>query len=305
MLPQSPRLGVIGFGEVGYHISKGLKGAGVGQIVAYNNGTRNRPPYTEAFRHKAQSIGVSLAPTLEEMVHNSDLILSTVIPTTSLEVAGEAAPLLTPAHFFVDLNSCSPEAKREGCALVEEKGGHYIDGVIMDNPLAQEHRSNIWACGEGAEEFHQVMGKYSMNIRVIPGKVGDAALLKMIFSVIAKGAQALLWESLLALHKAGLDPQVYHGLNNWVSQMGLLERADAVIAHSAIHAGRRAGEMEFAADTLLSLGVEPMMARATAQRLAWSAGFNFPDQFPDEFPSGYKAVFEVMDRITAEGQART
>lgn len=303
MLPQNPRLGVIGFGEVGYHMAKGLKEAGIGHILAYNNGKRNRPPYTKAFKEKAETVGVKLATTAKELAETSDLILSTVIPKTSVEAAREVAPFLTPAHLYVDLNSCSAEAKQEGWALLQKRGGRYVDGVILGGPLREGHRSQIFASGQGAEEFRDTMSRYGMNIRVISGKVGDAALLKLIYSVIAKGLQALIWESFLALHQAGLDPKVYDGLNTWISQMGLLKRADMVIGHSAIHAGRRAGEMEFAADTLRGLGVEPMMTEATVKRLAWCARFNFPEYFPEGLPPSYKAVFEVLDRLTQKAKS--
>ncbi|MFC1933541.1 DUF1932 domain-containing protein [Chloroflexota bacterium] len=325
MLPENPRLGVIGFGEAGYYMSKGLKEAGFGQIVAYNNGRRNKPPYTEAFKQKAQSIDVKLTTTLKELIENTDLIFSTVIPQASVEVTREAAPFLAPSHLYVDLNSCSPEAKREGWGILKERGVCYVDGVIgVGNPIQDEnrspipstgegakesratiskyeHRSPICAAGEGAEEFHDTMSKYGMNIYAVSGKVGDAALLKMIISTLAKGIDSLLWESFQALHKAGLDPKIY--ASHWASRAGLFDGADHMISRTAIHARRRAGEMEFSADTLRSLGVEPIMAEATAKHLAWCAGLNLQDYFPEGQPSTYKAVFEILDRIKQEGKA--
>jgi len=304
MLSNSPRLGMIGFGEVGYHMAKGLKGAGVGQVMAFNNGNRNRPPYSDAFKQKAGDIGVVLAATMEELVRGSDIVLSAVVPTAALEIAREASPYLTSSHLFVDLNSCSPAAKEEGRGLVLERGARYVDGAIMDRPVSEEHRVCIFASGEGAGTFHDAMTGFGMNIRVISGRVGDAALLKMIYSIIAKGMQALLLESFEALYRAGLDPDVYEGLNNMVSQSGLIERAGPIIAHTATHAGRRAGEMEFVGDTLLRLGVEPTMAQATAKRLTWCAGLNLPQHFPQGLPSSYKAVFEVVNKLAVEGQPR-
>ncbi len=304
MVSDGPKLGIIGFGEVGYHMARGLKGEGLGWVVAFNNGNRNRPPYSDAFREYAAGIGVVLTATVEELVRGSDIVLSTVVPTAALETAREASPYLTSAHLFVDLNSCSPEAKEQGRDLVLTRGTRYVDGAIMDRPVSDEHRACIFASGEGAEAFHDAMAGSGMNIRVISGRVGDAALLKMIYSIIAKGMQALLLESFETLYRAGLDPGVYDGLNNMVSQSGLLERAGPIIAHTATHAGRRAGEMEFVGDTLLRLGVEPTMAMATAKRLTWCAGLDLPQHFPNGLPSNYKAVFEVVNKLVGEGQPR-
>lgn len=303
MLPKNPRLGVIGFGEVGYHISKGLKGAGISHITAYNNGQRNRPPYTKTFTEKADSIGVNLVATLKELAENSDLILSTVIPKNSVEVAIGVTPFLTPAHLYVDLNSCSPAAKQKGWAILKKRGERYVDGAILGGrPLREEHRSCIVASGEGAEEFRDTMSLYGMNIWVISGKVGDAVLLKQIHSVIGKGLQALVWECFLALHKAGLDAHVYDRLNTSIARMKLADQADNIIGRSAIHAGRRAGEMEFAADTLRSLGVEPIATEATAKRLAWCASFNLPKYFPEGLPTSYKEIFRIIDTITQQAK---
>lgn len=300
VFPENLRVGVIGFGEVGSSIAKGLKGAGISEIVAYNNGSRNKPPYTQAFQQKAERIGVRLVTAPKELAYRSDFILSTVIPTSSVAATKETAPFLTPEHLYIDLNSCSPETKKEGWNILKERGARYVDGVILGAPFKEEHRAQMFASGEGAQEFHDVMSKYGMNIRVVSGNIGDASLLKMIISVLGKGIQALLWESYLALHKAGLDPDIYKDLDYWLTDMGIFDQADELIGRSAIHAARRAGEMAFVGNTLRSLGIEPMMSEATEKRLLWCAGFNFKEYFPEGWPSGYKVVFEVMDKINQE-----
>lgn len=302
MLHENPRLGVIGFGEVGYHISKGLKGAGITQIVAYNNGRRNRPPYTKTFRKRAESIGVRLATTANELAMNSDLILSTVVPTASVESLREVVQFLTPAHLYVDLNSCSAAAKQDALAIIKKQGASYVDGVILGAPVRLGHRGCIFASGEDAGKFRDIMSPYGMDIRVISGKVGDAALLKQVHSVIGKGIQALLWESLLAMHKAGLDPHVFDGLDIPISRMKLFDQADSMIGRSALHAERRSGEMDFAADTLRRLGVEPIMTEATAKRLAWCASFKLPEYFGEGSPPSYKEVFRILDTITQKAK---
>lgn len=299
------RLGMIGLGEVGFNISKGLKQAGVSQITGYARGPRNKPPYNEAFKRRVQDSGIELATNLQKVALNSDIIFSAVFPKSALDVTREIAPFLSPLQFFFDLNSSSPRDKQAGWAVMNERGVHYVDGVIMSGPLREQHHAQIFAAGIGAEELRDTMNTYGMEIRVVSNNVGDAALLKMIHSIITKGIQALLWESFLALHKAGLEPRVYDGIRNWVDEMGLFARADRLISHSAIHASRRAGEMEFVADTLRSLDITPIMTEATIKRLEWCAQFNFPDYFLDGLPAGYKTVFDVLDKIVEENGERT
>jgi len=59
MIPKSPRIGFIGFGEVAYHFSKGLKADGIREILAYDKNAREIKKGDGATR--AQEAGVQLA----------------------------------------------------------------------------------------------------------------------------------------------------------------------------------------------------------------------------------------------------
>src|SRR5688572_29462416 len=107
-MPESPPLGIIGFGEVGYYTAKGLRQAGYGDIYAYNNGERNRPPYTDAFRNRADEIGVVLVDSLKELAAGSRVLFSATSPATALSVAKQAAPHVGTQHIYTDINSCGP-----------------------------------------------------------------------------------------------------------------------------------------------------------------------------------------------------
>src|SRR3990172_13333063 len=79
-MPESPRLGIIGFGEVGYYTSKGLKASGFGDICAYNSGHHHRPPYSQQYRQRAEEVGVTLMDSLADLAGRCQIILSSTPP---------------------------------------------------------------------------------------------------------------------------------------------------------------------------------------------------------------------------------
>jgi hypothetical protein len=64
-----------------------------------------------------------------------------------------------------------------------------------------------------------------------------------------------------------------------------------------VHGERRAREMEEVAETLRAVGVEPIMAAATARRQDWSARLDLRGHFGDEGPSTYREVLDVVNRL--------
>src|SRR5262249_19546851 len=74
--------------------------------------------------------------------------------------------------------------------------------------------------------------------------------------------------------------------------------ADYMIGRVVVHGERRAREMEEVAETLRAIGVEPIMAEATARRQDWSARLDLRSQFGPEGPKTAAEVVEVVARLT-------
>jgi len=65
-----------------------------------------------------------------------------------------------------------------------------------------------------------------------------------------------------------------------------------------VHGERRAREMEEVAETLKAIGVEPLMAEATARRQDWSAQLGLKSHFGSDGPRSYREVVELVSRLT-------
>ena len=79
--------------------------------------------------------------------------------------------------------------------------------------------------------------------------------------------------------------------------------ADYTIGRVVVHGERRAREMEEVAETLRAIGVDPIMAEATARRQDWSALMRLRECFGPEGPSTYSQVLEVLKRTETPERA--
>ena len=102
--------------------------------------------------------------------------------------------------------------------------------------------------------------------RIVGADVGRASAIKMIRSVMVKGIEALTDEMMAAAAAAEVADEVLASLDASEAARPWAQRAAYNLERMATHGARRAAEMEESAKTLQSLGVEPLLTRATVQR---------------------------------------
>jgi hypothetical protein len=71
-----------------------------------------------------------------------------------------------------------------------------------------------------------------------------------------------------------------------------------LITSNAIHARRRAGEMEGVVELLNEIGVDNVMTVATMKKLMWSADLGLRDLFNGEMPEHMEEVIKHMPKGT-------
>jgi len=140
-----------------------------------------------------------------------------------------------------------------------------------------------------------------MNLEVISERIGAASAVKMCRSVVVKGLEALMLECVLGSVPYGADERVFATLDETFPGMDWKKLASYMIGRVVEHGERRAREMEEVAETLRSVGVEPVMAEATARRQDWLAGLGLLEHFGGKAPDDYRAVAQaVAERGDAE-----
>jgi 3-hydroxyisobutyrate dehydrogenase-like beta-hydroxyacid dehydrogenase len=231
----------------------------------------------------------SRSTSLAEAMDGADAILSLVTADQALTAARKAADLLSPGAWFFDMNSVAPDTKRAAAAVIDARGGRYVDVAVMApvNPARLSTPLLVSApYGENGAVILKQIG--FLNVRVVGREVGRASTIKMLRSVMYKGMEALTAECLIACEKAGVTDEVLNSFgHDWAS--GADYRLDRMIVHGL----RRAAEMHESSQTLQSLGVAPMLTDGT---IGWQQAMGELGVTP--VPEGLKAkLAAILERM--------
>jgi 3-hydroxyisobutyrate dehydrogenase-like beta-hydroxyacid dehydrogenase len=293
------KVGFVGFGEAAYHIAKGLRGAGVDRVYAYDINTY-APVLGEKIRGRALETQTELVGSNAALGEASNVIFSAVTADQALEAARQIAPHLRAGHYYVDLNSVSPRAKQEIGKTVSAGGARFVEAAMMAPVPPHGHKVPTLLGGAAAPALLELLQPFGVRMEVVStDQIGRAAAAKMFRSVVYKGLEALMLECLLGASPYGAEGRVFASLNESFPGVDFEKLAHYMIGRVAIHGERRAREMEEVANTLRELGIEPMMAAATARRMDWAAGLDLRSRLGGEFPKTYHEALELIAEAEA------
>ena len=297
-----PSVGVIGFGEAGFHIGRGLKEAGLESIAAYDLNAKH-PALGERIRRHAAESGVPLVDSPASLAEAGHVLISLVTADQAAAAARQCAPFLDAGHLYADLNSVSPDAKRAVEAVVTGAGARFVEGAIMAPAPGRGHRAPILLAGPDAGELVDALASFGMRMDVVSGRVGAAAAVKLCRSIVIKGLEALIVESALAAGRFDAGERVFASLEesfpgvDWPRMAGYMSR------RVAIHGERRAREMDEAARMLDAIGIEPTMAAAAARVQDRCARLGIRDWFNGDPPEDYRAIAAAIESLSARAPA--
>jgi 3-hydroxyisobutyrate dehydrogenase-like beta-hydroxyacid dehydrogenase len=262
------RIALIGLGEVGSTLARDLSAH---DLTAWD--VKFADPESAASRNAA-AIDVTPAASATEAVAGADLVISAVTAANDLVAAEAVAPGIAPGAFFLDLNSASPGQKQASAAVIDGAGGRYVEAAVMSPIHPKRIASPMLLGGPHAAAFADLAGPLGFaGIEVFSDVVGKASATKMCRSVVIKGVEALLTESMLAARAYGVEDRVLATLSNLLPSDDWEKLAAYMISRALEHGERRAEEMREAARTVAETGIEPLMATATAARQDFSARF--------------------------------
>jgi 3-hydroxyisobutyrate dehydrogenase-like beta-hydroxyacid dehydrogenase len=256
------KFALIGFGEAGSIFGEDLVAAGH-EVAAYDVLLHA----SAVMRDRALRFRVRAAETFDDAVVGADVVISAVTASSSSDVAAQAARALKAGQLLLDINSVSPAKKVANAALVEAAGADYVEAAVMAPVPPQRLRVPMLLGGRRASAVAQLLCDVGMNATALSDKIGVASAVKMCRSIVIKGLEALTLESMLAARRFGAEKEVLESLNGTFPGMGWTGKLpDYLISRVAEHGLRRAAEMREVALTLSDVGVDPVMASATAKR---------------------------------------
>lgn len=260
------RIALIGFGEVGHILAQDLAGHEL-SVFDILFADHHSWPFVSA-----GALGLHPAASATEAVKGAELIISAVTAANDLQAAESVAPGLEKGAVFLDLNSASPGLKQAAGQAIEAAGGRYVEAAVMSPIMPKRITAPILLGGLHAAEFQPMLAEIGFTgAEVYSDKVGPASATKMCRSVMIKGVEALVTESMLAAREYGVEKTVLDSLSNLLPADDWEKLAQYMIGRSLEHGVRRAEEMREAAKTVEEAGIEPLMSRAIAERQDWAA----------------------------------
>jgi 3-hydroxyisobutyrate dehydrogenase-like beta-hydroxyacid dehydrogenase len=287
------QIGFVGFGEAGYHLAKGLRGAGVTQLCAYDINTHT-PGLGERIQRRAADAAVTLCDASADLTRASSILLSVVTASSAVAAAAETAPHLQAQHYYADLNSVSPETKRTIAGIIDAAGARFVEAAVMAPVPPYGHQAPMLLGGAQAASFAALLAPCGMRLEVVAEQIGAAVAVKMCRSIVVKGLEALLFECALGAVHYGADERVFASLEESYPGMNWSRLAGYAISRVLEHGARRARELEEVAATLRAAGIEPLLAEAIAKRQDWGAQLNWQEQFGGPPPEDYRAIVQAI-----------
>jgi 3-hydroxyisobutyrate dehydrogenase-like beta-hydroxyacid dehydrogenase len=294
------RVGFIGFGEVTYNTVRGLIRDGLEWVTIYSRSVTD-PVAVIKTKKKADMIGARLSASLEELVHNCEIIISAVRGTAALETARRVSECIVPGQIYADLNNAIPAVKKQAAEYIQARGGRFVDIGLLELPIQVENKALMYASGDGAGEFYNAMTPFGMNIKILDGEVGQAAAIKAIANIFMKGLQGVCLEFAISAKKAGirledLEPLLIKPVENIPREKDVA----LWIIRGALLAQRKKEEMREALTMLEEMDIDPVMLRSAVERLDRVSCFELEQYFDASMP--YDEYEKIIDKMFEIGK---
>lgn len=271
----SERIAFIGFGEAGQAIGRGLVERGA-RLTAYDI-LFDDAADDGRLQGIARSLGASASKNHVQAVQDADMVFLAVTASSSLEAARACLPGLREGQLFLDVNSVSPQRKIRTAALVAPTRAAYVDVAVMAPVAPYGHQVPCLIGGPGAQALAPRAQALGMKMETVAAEVGQASAIKMFRSIVIKGLEALMLESMLASSEYGVEARVLASLKETFPSIDWEKLSGYLIERVVSHGKRRAAEMREVADTVREMGLDPVMASATAARQQWLSDLRVKD----------------------------
>lgn len=244
-------VGFFGLGEAGSLISADLASAGA-TVAGYDPAPAGTP---ENVRRVADP---------REAVEGAELVMAATAAADAMEALTQALDAIAAGAVYADLSTASAQRKRNLAAVAETRSLAFADVALMAMVPGNGMYGASLVSGPGAARYAALLAPAGVPVEAVGDEPGLAATRKLLRSVVMKGLPALMIESLRAAEASGLAPET------WDNLIGQITSADetfirTLLQGTEVHSARRTAEMEAATELLESLGVDPLMTRATTE----------------------------------------
>ena len=189
-------VGLIGLGIIGSRVAAGLRGAGFAVFVW------NRTPLAEP----------NFLGSPAEVAQCCDVIQIFVADAQALfDVLDAVGETLTAEHLVICSATVGREATLDAAQMVRKRGARFLDAPFTGSKVAAEQRQLVYYIGGDSATFQRAKPILEASSKaIVPiGKIGDAAVVKVVTNMIAAVSVQTLAEALAIIRRSGIDPEVF------------------------------------------------------------------------------------------------
>ncbi|TFJ91224.1 DUF1932 domain-containing protein [Lentibacillus salicampi] len=283
------KIGFIGFGEVGYQMSKGFKEENNIRITAFD-----KMHQTTLVQSRAEEAGVVLYESPFDAIEGVDVII-VAVPADHTFNAWQSIKGAKPETLKIDVTTANSNTKQQVFEEIMSGQGYFVDAALMGPLPAYKHKVPIIASGSGVNVFINMMEQHQMKIENIGDQVGDAINIKLIRSIFMKGMSTLLYEVLDIAHHLDVEDRVIKSISETMERQSFDHTVTRLVSGTAIHSARRTKEMENVIELLNSNQKPSQMSQATLDKLSWITELNLASEFHNKTPDDWKKVLNKIN----------
>ena len=270
-------IALIGFGEAGSAIARGLaaEGGWRGLSKPGDNAPRrliaidtalDKDARGTALGKEARRLDVAISADYTAALSEADLVICAVQGEHARDAALSAAPLMKKGARYLDLCTVTGKMADEDRSEIEKGGGRYVDVAVMGGFFKSGIKAKMLVAGDDAEPAVAWMNANGFDAKYLGPRPGSASAVKMVRSVVMKGLEALGIEALVTAERQGIREEVLDCFSD-VDLVDFRDHLASLVQTDIVHAHRRWEEMGLVAQTLRETGVEPLMTVATEKSL--------------------------------------
>jgi 3-hydroxyisobutyrate dehydrogenase-like beta-hydroxyacid dehydrogenase len=232
-------------------------------------------------RALAEKAGIVDVPDLDQMVRQSDVVMSMTVSEVAPQVCQEVADAIKAtgaAVLFAECNAIAPQLARKLEPVITSAGGRFVDASIIGSPPRGGSSPRFYTSGTNASEFEQ-MREFGLDVRNIGPNVGQASGIKMCYAAMTKGSSALYSQLLMAAELMGLSDHLRAEFQS--SQSSVYQRMERGLPSVPARSRRWVSEMQEIEATFEHLGLTPYIFRGVADMYRLIGSTPLGDEKPE------------------------
>ena len=289
-------VGILSAGDMGSAIGAMLTRAGIDAATVLEG----RSPLT---RTRAEEAGMRDSGSLDELVRQSALILSVLVPSESEGIAGAVADAMERTNarpVFAECNAIAPQTVGAIAKRIGGLGATFIDAGIIGSPPKPGSNTRICCSGPDVSAMSALAGA-GLNVKTVGPEIGQASGLKMVYAASTKGTTALWTQLLTAARMLGLDDALFEELG--MGSAGVADQLIRGVPTMPRRSRRWVGEMREIAKTFERLGLSPDMLNGAAATFQLVGGTRLSAQTSREPDPSLEEVLTTLAAAASERAA--